>query len=97
MIFRKIIFLILLLWIISIFGVLVFLLGTNVGTNLIFNKFADRIPGLTFDSISGSWGNFYVTNVSYHLPLGVINIDSFRISINLRYILFKQINIEYFF
>lgn len=98
MILLKKIYSVLLLWLFIIFGIFIFLFGTNFGTNLIFRGLVYYcMPGLIFDSVSGNWGNFNVTNVSYNTDLGMLNIDSIRISINLRYIFLKQINIEHVF
>lgn len=98
MIFLKKIYSVLLLWVLIIFGLFIFLFGTNFGTNLIFRGFAYYyMPELTFDSVFGNWGNFNVTNLSYNIPLGMVSIHSIRISVNLRYILFKRIHIEQLF
>lgn len=97
MIFIKKIFLILFTCVLILCGALIFLLGTNIGTNLILMHITQRIPGLSIESVSGSWGDFNINQLIYNIPNGFIKIDKLYLSINLRYILFKQINIQHLF
>ncbi|ADV33499.1 conserved hypothetical protein [Candidatus Blochmanniella vafra str. BVAF] len=88
-------FLILLFGIVVLCGVFVFLFGTTIGTNLIFTSITNRISGLTFDSVSGFWGNFNIMRMVYHTPeLGVIKVDKCNISVNFKYFLVKKIYIN---
>ncbi|URJ28084.1 translocation/assembly module TamB domain-containing protein [Candidatus Blochmannia vicinus (nom. nud.)] len=74
-----------------------FLLGTNTGTYLTLTGIAYYIPGLTFDSVSGTWGNFNITHIVYKTPIGIIDIDQCNILLNLKYIWNKQIYIDHLF
>ncbi|URJ29709.1 translocation/assembly module TamB domain-containing protein [Blochmannia endosymbiont of Camponotus sp.] len=97
MIFIKKIYLIFLLWIATICGVFMFLLGTNTGTYLTLTGISYYIPGLTFDSVSGTWGNFNITHIVYKTSIGIIDIDQCNILLNLKYIWNKQIYIDHLF
>ncbi|WHL25001.1 MAG: translocation/assembly module TamB domain-containing protein [Candidatus Blochmannia vicinus] len=74
-----------------------FLLGTNTGTYITLTGIAYCIPGLTFDSVSGTWGNFNITNIVYKTPIGIIDVDQCNILLNLKYIWNKQIYIDHLF
>lgn len=97
MIFIKKISLILLAFLLIILGLFMFLFGTNTGSKLIFEGITYYIPGLTFGSVSGCWGKFNIMNLKYNLSTGIIKIDELYLSMNLKYILFKQINFEHLF
>ncbi|WVV19991.1 translocation/assembly module TamB domain-containing protein [Candidatus Blochmannia sp. SNP] len=72
-----------------------FLLGTNTGTYVTLTGIAYCIPGLTFDSVSGTWGNFNITHIVYKTPIGIIDVDQCNILLNLKYIWNKQIYIDH--
>ncbi|CAD83613.1 putative exported protein [Candidatus Blochmanniella floridana] len=76
----------------------VFLFGTNIGTYFIFIGIIKHIPGLTFDAVSGRWGNFCIVRIVYQIPsIGILKIDKCDVSIKLKDILNKQIFLEYIY
>ncbi|URJ29344.1 translocation/assembly module TamB domain-containing protein [Blochmannia endosymbiont of Camponotus modoc] len=97
MIFIKKICVIFLLWISIVCGFFVFLLGTNIGAYLTFTGITYCIPGLEFDSVSGTWGNFNITHVVYETSIGVFNVDKCDVFLNLKDIWNKKIYINHLF
>ncbi|URJ25793.1 translocation/assembly module TamB domain-containing protein [Blochmannia endosymbiont of Camponotus sp.] len=97
MMFAKKICVIFLLWISIVCGLFVFLLGTNIGTYLTFTGITYCIPGLKFDSVSGSWGNFNITHVVYETAKSIINVDKCDVFFNLKYIWNRKIYINHLF
>ncbi|URJ25175.1 translocation/assembly module TamB domain-containing protein [Candidatus Blochmannia ocreatus (nom. nud.)] len=74
-----------------------FLLSTKIGAYLIFKSITYYIPGLSFDTISGSWGKFNITHVIYRTSVSVINIGTCSISINIKHIWNKKIYINHLY
>lgn len=95
MIYLKKILLILFTCILIICGIYIFLFGTKIGVNLIFKGITYYIPGLSIESVSGSWGDFNINHLIYSLPSGIIKINKLCLSINLKYIFIQQINVEH--